>query len=373
MEDYLYNWRETLGTLAKKPLAPAQAQARRALDALERQLKTGAQAGARAGAKAGAKAGVKSGAKSGASTAGPPVFGVGGVSMPFARSDLARAQGLYLDLWNLAGQGKQSLEEGLLSGIAMACDASTVPFWVQVMGLSKASDRFGAGRRELACAALGLLASDGGSAEAMGALEAAAGVAATQEAAVMSLADAFAEGDEPLPERVAQVFERVATEARAFEPRYLARLALSSTGIEPPLDAPDGTFCFEVTSGERSRTIELRSTDVLYSLHGAILEAFGWDDEHLFAFYLDGRLFDEGPFIWPLDDDDEAGEDDAPAQIEQVGRFGFVEGQELAYVHDFGEDHRCALRVARITPTADARGQFPRVTASKGKTPPARR
>jgi hypothetical protein len=40
-----------------------------------------------------------------------------------------------------------------------------------------------------------------------------------------------------------------------------------------------------------SRTIELREDETLADLHETIREAFGWLDDHLYSFWLDGRFW----------------------------------------------------------------------------------
>lgn len=50
---------------------------------------------------------------------------------------------------------------------------------------------------------------------------------------------------------------------------------------------------------EVRRTIELRGDQSLHDMHRAIQEAFDWDDDHLYAFYLSGRNWDKKSLYEP--------------------------------------------------------------------------
>ncbi len=65
-------------------------------------------------------------------------------------------------------------------------------------------------------------------------------------------------------------------------------------------DPKNGTTIFEVTylgtlgtgwRGEVSRTIELKDTQTLADLRDAIQESVGWDDPHLYSFFMDGKVW----------------------------------------------------------------------------------
>ena len=44
--------------------------------------------------------------------------------------------------------------------------------------------------------------------------------------------------------------------------------------------------------GEVSRTVELSAEDTLWDLHDVIQKAFDWNDDHLFEFFVSGKLRD---------------------------------------------------------------------------------
>src|SRR3954451_22208065 len=64
-------------------------------------------------------------------------------------------------------------------------------------------------------------------------------------------------------------------------------------------------------AGGVKRRLVVRSDQTLADLHLALQTAFGWDDEHLYAFWLDGRY-------WSLD----AAEDGRPEHAKQQNRGG---------------------------------------------------
>jgi hypothetical protein len=114
-----------------------------------------------------------------------------------------------------------------------------------------------------------------------------------------------------------------------------------------------------------SRTIELRQDQTLDDLHATIREAFGWLDDHLYSFWLDGRFWGDRSteYTAPV----EAEEGVATADV-SVSELGLERGASIAYVFDFGDEWRVELRVLD-TGAADS-GRYPRITASKGQAPP---
>jgi pRiA4b ORF-3-like protein len=125
------------------------------------------------------------------------------------------------------------------------------------------------------------------------------------------------------------------------------------------------------------RTIAMRCEHTLGDLHGALQAAFGWDDEHLYAFWLGGKFWapGEAQYVHPLALEDRplAGWE-APAQApprksaEQPLRdLRLMEGQRIAYVFDFCEEWRVRLTLREFS--ADDGGHYPRVLESVGQAP----
>ena len=123
------------------------------------------------------------------------------------------------------------------------------------------------------------------------------------------------------------------------------------------------------------RRLAVRSDQTLVHLHDVLQEAFGWDGEHLYAFWLDGRH-------WSLDaveysHPDHARKQNASGTIwelpetrsaaERLDALGLAPGQNIAYAFDFGDEWRVELTVADIA--AAGGGSYPAVLESVGQAP----
>jgi hypothetical protein len=113
------------------------------------------------------------------------------------------------------------------------------------------------------------------------------------------------------------------------------------------------------------RTIAVRDDQTLDDLHHALRDAFGWDDDHLYSFWLDGRFWSRsGPeYTHPW-------HAEAPAKPASVAlaRIGLDQGQKLAYVFDFGDEWRVRLTLRRLVD--DDGGTYPRLLQAVGEAPP---
>jgi hypothetical protein len=116
---------------------------------------------------------------------------------------------------------------------------------------------------------------------------------------------------------------------------------------------------------EVERSIEVREDQTLVDLHSAIQKAFGWRDDHLYSFWLDGQFWGDRSMEYtaPIEPDDDVATADVP-----IVELSLKPGKKLAYVFDFGDGWRVALRLAATTP--DDGGHYPRTVATKGEAPP---
>ncbi len=112
------------------------------------------------------------------------------------------------------------------------------------------------------------------------------------------------------------------------------------------------------------RVIEILAGQTLEDLHLAIQEAFGWDNDHLYAFFMSGRAWDgsteiEGPL----------GEAEPPTADEvTLAELGLRPGQKFLYIFDFGDDLRHQIEVLEtFSPVPE--GEYPRISESHGKAP----
>jgi hypothetical protein len=98
------------------------------------------------------------------------------------------------------------------------------------------------------------------------------------------------------------------------------------------------------------RTVTVHDDLTLIDLHYALQSAFGWDDDHLYSFWLGGAFWgpEEGHYMHPLH----------AASIEPRGKSACArldeldlnEGQAIAYVFDFSQEWRVALTVKQKRP-----------------------
>lgn len=103
----------------------------------------------------------------------------------------------------------------------------------------------------------------------------------------------------------------------------------------------------------------------LTALHDAIQEAFGWYDDHLYSFWLDGTFWgDKGlEFTTPDTPDEGVRTADMP-----LAELGLAVGAKIAYIFDFGDEWRVRLTL-REHAQPDG-GAYPRVLHRKGNAPP---
>jgi pRiA4b ORF-3-like protein len=114
-----------------------------------------------------------------------------------------------------------------------------------------------------------------------------------------------------------------------------------------------------------SRTFALAGDQTLELLHVLLRGGFGWGEDHLYSFWLDGEFWG-----------DPESEYTAPFEPEEVAKtvdvaldaLGLEPGQRIAYIFDFGDEWRVDLRVADIRPAADEK--LPSLLASRGEAPP---
>ena len=144
--------------------------------------------------------------------------------------------------------------------------------------------------------------------------------------------------------------------------------------LEPPAPetitaAPgDAALVFDAelltVRGVRARLAVLERQP-LTALHDAIQQAFGWYDDHLYSFWLDGSFFgsDEVELTTPGTPDEGIATADVP-----LAELDLHLGQRIGYVFDFGDDWRVRLTV-RERVTAEP-GDHPRVLELRGTPPP---
>ena len=127
-------------------------------------------------------------------------------------------------------------------------------------------------------------------------------------------------------------------------------------------------------AGVVCRTIEIQDDDTLFDLHLAIQNAFGWDNDHLYSFYMNNRLFDRKQEYAgdPVGCDLEGGGPGAPGSVSEteLRELGLRRGKHFKYRFDYGDE---LIHIAEVLDSNVARvdaAEYPRVVESVGEAPP---
>jgi Plasmid pRiA4b ORF-3-like protein len=112
------------------------------------------------------------------------------------------------------------------------------------------------------------------------------------------------------------------------------------------------------------RRVAVRGDLTLVDLHYAIQAAFGWDDDHHYAFWLGGKFWDrDGDRYLPP-----RCAEGAKSALVPLDELALEIDQRIAYLFDFGAEWRVRLRLREVVPD-DGRAS-PRLLAARGTPPP---
>ncbi|WP_391206659.1 plasmid pRiA4b ORF-3 family protein [Psychrobacillus sp. L4] len=106
----------------------------------------------------------------------------------------------------------------------------------------------------------------------------------------------------------------------------------------------EGTYLLKVKLNTSCwRTVQLSSFHTLLDLHKIIQRAFDFDDDHLYAFYMDNKEYSEHCYNAPMDFN-------GPYVNEiEIGNLNLYEGQSFLYLFDFGDEWKFDVQVLKIT------------------------
>lgn len=110
------------------------------------------------------------------------------------------------------------------------------------------------------------------------------------------------------------------------------------------------------------RTMALGASATLEDLHGAIQDAFKFDDDHLYAFYMDGERYSDEAY------NDPRGEEGPFASDVKLGELELTPGQRFLYLFDFGDNWEFWVTVLEINPEQPELAA-PKIIDKKGKAP----
>ena len=114
------------------------------------------------------------------------------------------------------------------------------------------------------------------------------------------------------------------------------------------------------------RRIEMTGDQTLHDLHNTIQNAFNWDDDHPYAFFLSGKPWDqasayESPFIG----------EGRSAAAHRLEHLPLKAGKQFLYIFDFGDELRHEIKLEAIQPNQRQPGaNYPRITEQHGEAPP---
>jgi hypothetical protein len=104
---------------------------------------------------------------------------------------------------------------------------------------------------------------------------------------------------------------------------------------------------------EISRTFEMSGHYTLADLHSVIQRLFDWDDDHMYAFYMNNKLFDstceyKGAPSYAMEEETFSWENKRSDRI-QIRDLGISEGHKFLYCFDFGDEilHEIVLEQTR--------------------------
>lgn len=145
-----------------------------------------------------------------------------------------------------------------------------------------------------------------------------------------------------------------------------SRVDVSIPGEDP--SAPPATvYRFKVSLAwqkEVWRTVDIRSDQTLEDLHHAIQDAFDWDDDHLYAFFLSGKAWDASTeYVRP--ETRRPGERSSRVRLD---RLGLRPRKRFLYIFDFGDGLRHEIRVEKVGLPPDG-GDYPRIVEEHGEPP----
>ena len=162
---------------------------------------------------------------------------------------------------------------------------------------------------------------------------------------------------------------RKAYQGKPGEPFYLPFVSLVEEGaLERTLPREgisfvDGTYRFKVSLGRNLwRRIEVSARHRLLDLHDAIQSAYAFDDDHLYAFFMDGKAWSDEKFASPYNDEGPFVDD------VQIGELGLSEGQRILYLFDYGDEWRFQVTLEEIR-QEEPKPRRPKIVEKKGTAP----
>ena len=125
----------------------------------------------------------------------------------------------------------------------------------------------------------------------------------------------------------------------------------------------EGIYTFKVSLGKNIWSkIKLSADYTLYDLHNCIQDAFDFSDDHLYSFFMDGKMWSKNRFTSPCDEQ-------GPYVDEvKIGAVELYKKQNFLYLFDYGDQWRFNVEVFNIE-EINMRLLNPEIIESKGEPP----
>lgn len=148
--------------------------------------------------------------------------------------------------------------------------------------------------------------------------------------------------------------------------RRRGRVARGGKAERGPMDGGRAYLFRVVLKWDRQvwRTIEVRGDQTLDDLHLAIQEAFGWDNDHLYAFFMSGKRWDQA-----TEYADPRAEDGRSADEVRIDALKLVPRKRFLYLFDYGDELLHDVWLVRVG-HVDAAVKYPRIVQVQGGAPP---
>lgn len=125
----------------------------------------------------------------------------------------------------------------------------------------------------------------------------------------------------------------------------------------------DGIYTFKVSLGKDAwANIQLDGNHTLDDLHECIQDAFDFDNDHLYSFFMDGRPWSDDKFAAPYDDEG------PHADEVKIGELELHKNQKFLYLFDYGDEWRFNVEVIDIE-SSNLKLFKPEIVEFNGKAP----
>ena len=127
--------------------------------------------------------------------------------------------------------------------------------------------------------------------------------------------------------------------------------------------APKGNYIFKVSLEKTVwRMISIGFNHSLDDLHLAIQDAYDFDNDHLYSFFMDGKRYSRDRYESPNC------EDGPYADEAIIGEIGLYAGQKILYLFDYGDSWEFEVQLLKINEGEEPL-KVPQIIDSKGKAP----